>query len=276
MSDFLCKCNDISIPPKRIMAIIGDREETTQLVSAMAGLGDRKLYKVQYGDEFGRQLKKEPWKLQFVPDDIVCYRDLSAGDFLKGMCVNYEVSEEDKIALLQEFNINIEEKLLEMTFESNRAVSVAASLLAKPTLLLLDKPYDMVSSTMYKKFVKEIVKTYFAGGSVVITAEKYEDVEVLCSDYIFLKNGKADKHFFGRKALPVGSKIVTLWGCESMPAGMELRPLCKKGDCLRFIYRGGDVKELAMCLERIQCRDFTVEQLRVEEEIYSDYSRWIF
>ena len=113
------------------------------------------------------------------------------------MCVNYEVAEEDKIALLQEFNINIEEKLLEMTFESNRAVSVAASLLAKPTLLLLDKPYDMVSSTMYKKFVKEIVKPYFAGGSVVITAEKYEDVEVLCSDYIFLKNGKADKFIFG-------------------------------------------------------------------------------
>ena len=275
MNEYLCKYNNITILPKRIVAIIGDNKETTQLLQAMAGFTLKGMPKVQYGDEFGRHLKKEPWKLQFVPDDIVCYRDLTAGDFLKGIGMKFGDVEEEKAALLELFNIDIEEKLLDMTFESNRAVAMTASLLATPMLLLLDKPFDMVSSVMYKKFIKEIVKTYFSGGSVVISAERYEDIELLCSDYIFLRDGKADKHFVGRKNLPVTSKIVTIWGCSSMPGDLKLIPLCKKGDCMRFIYNGDDVSRLAAHLSLTKCTDFTVEELGIEEQIYSDYKRWM-
>lgn len=275
MNDYLCKYKDITISPKRMVAIIGEARETTQLLRAMAGMDQGAVQKVQYGDKFGQQLKKEPWKLQFVPDDIVCYRNLSAGDFLDGIALKYGDVTEQKEALAELFNIHMEEKLLEMTFESNRAVAVTASLLASPELLLLDKPFDMVSRGMYKRFIKEIVKTYFAGGSVVISAERYEDVDVLCSDYIFIKNGKVTKHFFGRKNLPLNSKVVTVCGCTSMPAGTNLQPLCKKGDCMRFVYGGGDMGELAAYLATMECQDFTVEQLPVEEQIYSDYTRWM-
>ncbi|MBQ8526920.1 MAG: hypothetical protein IJ429_00475 [Lachnospiraceae bacterium] len=275
MNDYLCKYNDITVPPKRIVAIIGEGKETTRILQAMAGMSPKGAQKVQYGDEFGCQLKKEPWKLQFVPDDIVCYRNLSAGDFLKAVTMKFADVTEEKEKLLETFDINIEEKLLEMTFEGNRAVAMTASLLAAPTLLLLDKPFDMVSHVMYKKFIKEIVKTYFSGGSVVISAEKYEDIDVLCSDYIFVKNGKADKHFVGRKNLPTASKVVTIWGCSSMPGDLKLLPLCKKGDCMRFIYKGNDVSRLAEHLSLTKCNNFTVEELGVEEQIYSDYTRWM-
>jgi len=275
MSDYLCKYNDIVVPAKRIVAIIGDSAETTGILRSLAGLIKRPVGKVEYGEEFAAVLKKEPWKLQFVPDDIVCYRNLTAEDFLKGVTLQYGDITEHKRELAEAFDINMKEKLLDMTFESNRAVAVMASLLAEPTLLLLDQPYDMVSTAMYKKMIKEIVKTYFAGGSVVIAARRYEDVDVLCSDYIFLKDGAVFKHFYGRKTLPTTSKVVTIRGCTSMPGGLKMVPLCKKGDCLRFLYKEDKPEELAAHLSQTKCHNFTVEDLGVEEQIFSDYTRWM-
>ena len=185
-----------------------------------------------------------------------------------------EVAEKQQL-LSETFGINIEEKLLEMTFESNRAVVLTASLLASPVLLLLDKPFDMVSSGMYKRFIKEIVKTYFEGGTVVISAERYEDVEVLCSDYLFLKEGKVTHHFVGRKNLPPNAKVITIRGCSAVPEEINLQLLSQKEDTRRYLYEGNDMEDLAAILGKIRCQSFTVEELQMEERVYSDYTRWM-
>ena len=231
--------------------------------------------RVEYDTQFKEEILAAPWKIQYVPDDIVCYRNLSAGDFLTGITMNYGEVSEERARLLEYFDIDPKEQLLNMTFEKNRAVAVTASLLAKPTLLLLDHPFDMVSSTMYKKIITEMVKTYFAGGTVILTADKYEDIDVLCSDYVFIRKGKIQKRYYGRKNLPMAHKIVTIWGCEGMPGELKLKPLCKRGDCIRFIYEGEDAGALASHLNRTVCRKFTVEEMSVEDVIYQDYKRWM-
>lgn len=290
MSDYLCKCNNISlkkngkillnefsleIPPKRIIALIGDAEASGEILRIIAKRGNGDGGRIEYDSQLKAEIAAAPWKIQYVPDDIVCYRNLSAADFLTGITMNYGDVKEEKARLLEYFEIDAAEKLLEMTFEKNRAVAMMGSLLAKPTLLLLDCPFDMVSPVMYKKIIKEMVKTYFDGGTVVLTADRYEDIEVLCSDYIFIRKGKVEKRYYGRKNLPAAHKIVTIWGCEEMPGDLGLKPLCKKGDCIRFIYEGEDSGTLASYLNHTVCRKFTVEEMSVGDVIYHDYKRWM-
>ncbi|MCM1499669.1 MAG: hypothetical protein NC124_14490 [Clostridium sp.] len=214
-------------------------------------------------------------RIQYVPDDIVCYDGLTVAAFLQGIAEDDERIFEEAARLINVFHIDKEELLLDMTFEQNRLVSVIQAMMAKPALLLLSRPYDMLTEQTYKLLLKEIVALYAHGSTVVLTAEHYQDVVLPAHDYIFLKDGHMIGNF-ARNQLPVPAKVITLWGgnVSSMLSAKMTMLVKRKGYC-RFLYRETDMKELGLRLSMTGCKNFNIEELTMEEMLFENYERWL-
>ena len=215
--------------------------------------------------------------LQYVPDDIVCYSDMKVKEFLQGvaMAVGHEDAIETAARLCGLFEIDVEENLLDMTFEKNRLVAMVQAFMAKPKLLLLDRPYDMIGTQRYALLLKELVKLKASGTTVLIAAEAYDKVKIPCNQYIFLKNGSVYAQYNIRE-LPTLSKVVLLE--NGNPAvfkhdRMKVLYRTKKSWC--FLYKEESVAELVLKVYQSGCTNFTVNELSMEEEVYGEYERWL-
>lgn len=265
----------LSVREKELTALISEDESAGDVLKLMAGLYVPDHGRVAYPDMDGKDGTGFAKGIQYIPDDIVCYDGLSVREFLHGMAKRDGEAEAEAVRLLDAFGIDEAEALLEMTFGQNRMVSVIQAMMAKPSLLLMNRPYDMLGERMYQLLLKEMIRQYFEGTSIVIAAESFGDVVMPCNQYVYLEKGRV-KASYSRTQLPRLSKVVTMRGGEIsafQPEKLEI--LVRRKQYVRFLYREPDMQELAARLGRAGCDDFTVEELSMEEELSCDYERWL-
>ncbi|MDE6433403.1 MAG: ATP-binding cassette domain-containing protein [Lachnospiraceae bacterium] len=288
--EVLCRCsqvtvkgqqnvllNDISLQIKKeqITALISEDDSAGEILKLIAGLYQPDKGQITYPGMKKEEVAAYPKRIQYVPDDIICYPDLTVWDFIHGIANGSEQMEATAEKLLSLFGINANEQLLEMTFGDNRLVSIIQAVMAQPALLLLDRPYDMLEREDYRRILKEIVNLYSRGSGIVIAAQSYKEVVIPCHEYIFLENGKIAGQY-NRDQLPLPAKVVTLWGgsiASFMREKMEI--LSRNKECFRFLYRESDMKELGIRIGMSGCRNFNVEELTMEEELFENYERWL-
>lgn len=291
MSDnVLCSCSHVSVRGKKemvldnfsltvrekeLVALISEDESAGSVLKLMAGLYVSDHGKIVYSDMVKQGRTVFPKKIQYVPDDIVCYAGLSVEEFLHGMAGRDSRLTAEAARLLTVFGIDEDETLLEMTFEQNRLVSIIQAMMAKPVLLLMDRPYDMLGDKAYKLLLKEMIGQYLEGTAMVIAAEHFEDLVMPCHQYLFLDEGKITAHYT-RTQLPRLPKVVTIWGGDISSFQREkMEILVRKKQYIRFLYRETDIKELAVRLAKTGCDNFNIEELSMEEEIFHNYERWL-
>lgn len=214
--------------------------------------------------------------IQYVPDDIVCYSNMKVREFLQGVAMSLEIEGalEKAMELCQLFEINIEEELLELTFEKNRLVAMIQAIVAKPKLLLLDAPYDMIGKQRYGLLLKELVRLHATGTTILIAADAYDKVVLPCNTYTYLKDGAIWARF-DKSELPVPAKVIMLEnGNPSVMRKDRMKLLYRTKTRLCFIYKEENMAELVLRIYRTGCSNFTVNELSMEEEVYGDYERW--
>lgn len=260
---------DISfdVAENELVSIIGEDEELDCIFKGMAGLQPLQSGKVSYDNVAKRMV-------QYVPDDIVCYSNLTVGEFLQGMTCGVEEMAEEAARLLAAFQIETNEQLLDMTFEKNRLVAMIQSIMVRPQLLLLNRPYDMLSASAYLEILREVIALYRGGCAVVIGAQSYEDVVMACHKYIYVKDGQVIGSY-KREELPKPAKVITLWGGSTNPFVADKRTmLVERNDYCRFLYQENDMKELGVRLALSGAKNYNVEELSMEEMLFGDYERW--
>lgn len=215
--------------------------------------------------------------LQYVPDDIVCYSDMKVKEFFRGVAiaVGREDAMETAVRLCSLFEIDMEENLLDMTFEKNRLVAMIQAIMAQPKLLLLDRPYDMIGTQRYGLLLKEFVQLKVKGTTILIASDAYDKVVIPCNQYTFLKDGSIFAQY-NRKNLPTLSKVIKL--NNGNPAvfnreRMKILYRTKKSCCI--LYKEESIAELVLKIYQSGCTNFTVNELSMEEEVYGDYERWL-
>lgn len=288
--DILCSCHHVtvngkqenqledfslSVRKKQNIALISEDESAGTILKLMAGLYVPDDGKVVYPGMTKQDRTHFPKKLQYVPDDIVCYDRLNVKEFLHGMANGEEEIEKNAARLLSIFDIDENETLLDMTFEQNRLVAIIQAMMVEPELLLLNRPYNMLRKKTYYLLLKEIIQKHLGGASLVIAAESYEEIILPCNRYIFIENGKVSAEY-ARSQLPRPAKVVTIWGGDVSPFSPEkMRILIQTRRMARFLYREFDMKELACQVSKTGCDDFTIEELSMEEELFGHYERWL-
>lgn len=267
----------LHINDKRIIGWISEDDSAGMLLKKLAGLCPQ----TEKDDIYNKVMNEYPYimkaALKYVPDDIVCYSDLTAGQFLHGIAMAQEkpdAAESEANRLVRLFDIDKEEPLLDMTFEDNRLVAMIQSLIAGPDILLLEQPHDMIGEECYGILISEFARFYKKGGNIMIAAHSYEDMIFPCEQYIYLKDGEIVANFM-RNQLIKPAKMITLTdGNLAWMDNSKMTILHEKDNKVQFIYKENNMQELAVRICKTGCRDFTVEDISREELVYENFERW--
>ena len=290
-SEYLCTLADVSvvagdehvldniqynIRESVIETFISKDNSASKLLQIIGGFINADGGEVQYPMYSPSKKNLSKW-IQYVPDDIVCYSDMKVKEFLKGVAIAVGNVEASKIAgrLCELFEINIDENLLDMTFEQNRLVAMIQAIMAEPKLLLLDHPYDMIGKQRYGLLLKELVHLKSKGTTILIAADAYDKVVIPCNQYVFLKDGSIFAQHT-KKTLPTLSKVVKLDGGNPGIFNRErMKVLYRTKKSWGILYKEESVAELVLKIYQSGCTNFNVNELTMEEEVYGDYDRWM-
>lgn len=267
---------NLKIDEPIILSVISEDESSSALLQVIAGLIDADKGKVAYPswNIYGKTDLAQ-W-VQYVPDDIVCYRDMKVKQFLHGIALSEsdKVVEKQGLGLCKLFGIDPKEKLLELTFEQNRLVAMIQAIMMKPRLLLLDRPYDLISKAMYADLLRMLVKLRNAGMSIIIAADSYRDIIMPSDRYLFIKDGRIVANY-KRKELPRPAKVVTMDGGSLKLMKSSLMTILYQTPVRTcFLYREKNAEDLMARLYKSGCKNFSVDELSMEEEVFGNYERW--
>lgn len=213
-------------------------------------------------------------RINFVPDDIACYEDISALQLFERTLRFYKIDNVVECQTLCDvFEIDLNESLLKMTYDKNKCVSLINAIISKPNLLILDEPYKFLSEKNYQKLLKVLKRRCQRGMTVIISCEKFEDVKGYCNQYIYLNEGDLVKKGNIENDFRAW-RMVTVEGCEfDVFKAIGAMPVSLSGQKKYFIYKG-DMKLLANAIGESGCSYFLVEELTLEEQLFLDFERW--
>lgn len=273
---FILQNVQLDIERGSVTALVAGDASASSLLQAIGGFRVIDEGDITYHNSLEEGTEDLSEWVQYVPDDIICYSNMKVQEFLCGIALaaSMEIVKEG-VRLCKVFGIDTSEELLNLTFEQNRLVAMIQALVRKPKLLLLDRPYDLLGRKAYLLLWREILALQKTGTTVVFTAETYEDIVLPCDYYMFFREDSIYKKY-RRKELPRPAKVITLEG-GTMDAmnPRKLKLLYKERHRCRFLYREKDMGELVLRIYKTGCRNFNVEELSMEEEIFKDYERWM-
>ena len=229
--------------------------------------------------------KEEQNRIRYVPDDII-WESLTAAQYLslwQAKSPGYD--HEWQADLCEAFSVLPSVSLMNMTYNENKSVQLAAAICARPELLILDEPANFLDEKNYAFLLKALKRLNELGTTILLATEKYADAMGYCRRYAYLKEGSVKK--CGTVPYPdCRQKIVSVSGgnktyLEQSLGGVIQDAFVKdeyaEAGYARSVYLyDGEMGLLPNFLHRCACRDFTVEEMTFEEEIDQDFSRWSY
>ncbi len=203
-------------------------------------------------NRLGRQQME---RVRFVPDDLLWEADLTGVQFLgyaEGASTRYQIEIQDQ--LCEFFGIPIENKISEMSWQENKLLQLTAALAARPDLLILDEPMNLLDKNTWRQALNCIWVYRQKGMTVLMTAVEYEDVLGQCDHYAYLKDGS----------------LIT--GAVSEDTGTAKRVTAIKGNTRQTALYKGEAPKLQKVLLNAGFQDWTIEKLTLKEELDMKYA----
>lgn len=212
--------------------------------------------------------------LRFVPDDIIWEKSMTVGQYMKfAGKASSRYDEELQSQLCEEFSVSLDAQLLDLTYQENKMAQIITALCAIPDFLILDEPMNFLDSGTYLKLLDILQEMNRKGMGILLAAEKYENVKERCSCYAYLKEGK----IIASGEVPVPDyrkKIVTVTGGRQDSLSAVMEKVSDLGEEKAAYLYQNSMEELPAILNEVEARDFIVEEMTLEEELESDFSRW--
>lgn len=212
--------------------------------------------------------------LRFIPDDIIWEKSMTVRRYMKfASKVTLEYDQEFQNQLCEAFSVPLDVQLLDLTYQENKMAQIITALCANPTFLILDEPMNFLDNETYLKVLDLLQERNRKGMGILLAAEKYEDVKGRCGAYAYLKEGK----ILASAEVPTPDyrkKIVTVTGGRQGNLKTVMNRVADLGEEKAAYLYQGSMEELPAILNEARGKDFTVEELTLEEELEENYSRW--
>lgn len=211
---------------------------------------------------------------RYVPDDILWEENLTAGEYflmVADKSANYDIRMQEM--LCDKLGVDMDVELLDMTYEGNKLVQIIAAMSSKPDLLIIDMPQNFLGSRVRNRIYNMLKKFQSVGTTIIIACDSYEEVKTYCNHYIYIKDGvvKADGYV---QDADMRKRIITIEGKKSDTLVKVLGPfIATKNGRSSYAYEY-EIRRIPYILSKLGCDDYLIEEMTLEEEINSDYSRW--
>lgn len=246
------------------------------------------LYQILGLHQFGRGLilykekdihkltKEERLKIRFVPDSV-CMEEITAREYFAMISKEYEeYDEEDVLDLCELFEIDLDTKLTEMTYNENKLTMIIGALVSVPELLILDEPMNFLTKESSVLLLRILQFLNRRGITILMTCTQACEVQDFSAQYIYLKDG-AVAHQGLVKDIYGTQKAITLSGKDAL-SGQRVfgAPIAKSNGRVTYLHdKKRQRRRLTELLGFLPNVDVEVENLTLEEILDKDYTRWM-
>lgn len=169
-----------------------DDSGKTELLQSIMGLTPIYNGDILFKDKPIRRLPISLRKtIRFVPDDMFLLQDLTAKQYFRHISLTYRINEPEFLqSLVQYFDIDIKERLSQMTYETNKLVAIIGAMMTFPEFLILDEPFNFLTSDNITKLLSLLNRFNQKGMTILIASENFEDLDNNCNRMMYINDGK--------------------------------------------------------------------------------------
>lgn len=184
---------DISLKVEKgdCYAILGvDDEGKTSVLNAIMGFDVPDEGEITVLGEKGRSIKKIRSRLGFVPDDLLCFENMTGAELLD-MTIHFRGADNSlrfAETLIDYFQINPALQLQDMDDDMNKCTYIINAFLTRPELIILDEPFNFLSRKSVKR-LKKLMGAYTKMGNTIITVhDNYNEISDICTKFSVIKD----------------------------------------------------------------------------------------
>ena len=252
-----------------------DDSGKSEILFWIMGLAEADSGEVLYQGE--PVIRKGLRSVRYVPDNVLMESGITALKYMKQFARVYKIQD---MAVLNElaadFGISLSEKVMAMTYEENKLVTIIAALLTKPDLLILDEPFNFLTEETGIKLMELLTEQNQQGMTIIITAEESRMIRGYVNKFLYLKAGriigqgdrasmpeniKAVRIRWDNTSAEYAGKVEEVLGKPVSESGMESVYLCEncQGKLMRLINQCG-VSENDILIGRMELEDILEEE----------------
>lgn len=147
------------------------------------------------GCTIGENRAKALESIAYVPESGAVYSDMSVFEYLKFISSLRRMDElmfvDNLVSLVQQLDLNdvLNQKCETLSKGFKRRVGIAAALLHRPQVLILDEPTEGLDPNQ-KFSIRDFIRSYGKNNIVIISTHIMEEVKAMANRVILLNDGK--------------------------------------------------------------------------------------
>lgn len=221
-----------------------------------------------------KEAKKIREKVGYVSSDVRFYPNMTTMDTLKYVAEFHGLKESKKRIdyFVELFEIDDKKKVSELSLGNKKKIAIAAGLLSKPELLILDEPTNGLDPLMQHRLFEELERYNKEGMTIFLSSHDLNEIQQHAHRAAFIREGEIITVQDISKEKSLG-KVITLVGDEiplSLFEKMGAAILKHEGNETRLFYEG-DLHEVLPLLADQSIQDFTITTPELEDQFMALY-----
>lgn len=224
---------------------------------------------------FGKDCFKETSSILkevgYMPSEIQFYDTLKVSEVIElSAKLHKKDCKEEAKKLAERFQLDTHKKMCDLSLGNRKKVGIICALQHNPKLCILDEPTSGLDPLMQKEFFKMLLEKNSEGMTIFFSSHVLSEIQNYCKRAAVIKDGKIVK-VSEVSALSEGkTKVVTIYGPESLDETKEIVNVKKIEGGIRFIYKG-EIKQLLSLVSTMEIKDLTISEPSLEEAFMHFY-----
>lgn len=177
--------------------------------------------------------------------------------------------------LAKRLDFDLNKKFGALSRGNKQKLGLISAMMHKPELLVFDEPTSGLDPIMQAEFNKMILEYRSAGGTVLISSHALGEVEQLCDEVVFIRNGRImDIKSIDELARETPKHFEVVGTSDELSDALQKLSGIKIGKLQKKKLRGvfsGDINELLALLAKHKIDDFSIEDSDIEASFMKYY-----
>lgn len=221
-----------------------------------------------------KEARKIREKIGYVSSDVRFYPNMTTMDTLKYVAEFHKLKESQQRInyLIELFEIDDKKKISELSLGNKKKIAIAASLLPKPELLILDEPTNGLDPLIQHRLFEELECYNKEGMTIFLSSHDLNEIQQYAHRAAFIRQGEIITIQNVSKEKSLG-KVITLIG-DKIPLALFEKIgaaiLKHQGNETRLFYEG-NLHEVLPLLADPSIKDFTITTPELEDQFMALY-----
>lgn len=214
-------------------------------------------------------------RVGYLPSEVFYYDRMSAKELLNYSASFYPQDCSKRIKeLAQTLEVNLDQKIEDMSLGNKKKVGIIQGLLHKPELIILDEPTSGLDPLMQKVFFDLIKEENKKGATIFFSSHILSEVQRLCDRVAIIKNGSIVKiqKMEDLKHNQVKKVELVINEGRFNKELIGITDYQEKGNEVSFLYQG-DLNNLVNRLNELKLINLEISEPSLEEVFLHYYDK---